>query len=148
MTQAVPLNESSVAHVTAGAGVVADQRPSEQTDGAGDVVIHVGTDDEVVEALRAYAGRTGTRLEMEYESGVRDEGFVAAAAWATNVGRWMDSRVEEVAEVGLALEGTPAVGVVSLHIANGYLGLILAAERLKYEVHFHSGSARHVWRGI
>jgi len=57
------------------------------------------------------------------------EGFVAAAAGANgHVGRLMHPRVEVVTEVGLAPKGALAVGAVGLHIANGYLGLFLAAE--------------------
>ena len=40
----------------------------------------------------------------------------------------MHPRIEVVTKVGLALEGTLAVGAVGLHVANGYLGLFLAAE--------------------
>jgi len=67
---------------------------------------------------------------MEYESSVRDEGLVAAAAGATHVGRLMHPRVEVVTEVGLALEGTLAVGAVGLHITNGCLEFCSAAEAL------------------
>ena len=81
----------------------AAQRASEQAGGV-DVVVRVSADDEAVEPFARHAGRTGARLEVEYESGVRDEGFVATAAWATHVGQLMHPRVEVVAEVGLALE--------------------------------------------
>jgi len=65
---------------------------------------------------------------MEYESSVRDEGLVAAAARTTYVGRLMHLRVEVVVEVGLALEETLAVGAVCLHVANGCLAPCLPAE--------------------
>ena len=68
---------------------------------------------------------------MEYESSVRDEGLVAPAAGATHVGRLMHLRVEVVPEVGLAMEGTLAVGAGRWHVANGCLAPCLAAECLK-----------------
>ena len=106
----------------------AAQRASQQAGGVGDVIVRVGADDEAVEPFARHAGRTGARLEMEYESGVRDEGLIAAAAGATHVGRLMHLRIEVVAEVGLALEGTLAVGAVELRVSNGCLGPCLAAE--------------------
>jgi len=106
----------------------AAQRPSKQAGGVGDVVICVGADNDAVELFARQAGRTGARLEMEYKSSVRDEGLVAAAAGAAHVGWLMHLRVEVVEEVGLALEGTLAVGAVRLHVANGYLAPCLPTE--------------------
>ena len=65
-------------------------------------------------------GRIGARLEMEYESGVRDEGLVAAATRATYVGELMHLRVDVVAEIVLALEGTLTVDAVGLHAGNRF----------------------------
>ena len=48
---------------------------------------------------------------------MRDEGFVAAEAGAAHINRLMYPRVEVVAEVGLALEGTAAVGAPKMYIA-------------------------------
>ena len=106
----------------------AAQRPSKQAGRVSDVVICVGADDDVVELFPRHERRTRARLEMEYESSVRDEGLVAAAAGATHVGRLVHLRVEVVAGVGLALEGTLAVGSVRLHVANGFLAPCLRAE--------------------
>ena len=106
----------------------AAQRRSKQAGGVSDVVVCVGADDDAVELFPRHERRTGARLEMEYESSVRDEGLVAAAAGATHVGRLVHLRVEVVAEVGLALEGTLAVGSVRLHVANGFLAPCLRAE--------------------
>ena len=101
----------------------AAQSASEQAGGVGDVVVRVGADDETIELFAYHTGQAGVRLGMEYESNVRDEGLVAAAARTTHVGRLMHPQVEVMAEVGLALEGPLAVGAVGFHVANGCLGL-------------------------
>ena len=90
----------------------AAQRRSKQAGGVSDVVVCVGADDDAVELFARHAGRTGARLEMEYESSVRGEGLVAAAAGTTHVGRLMHLRVEVVEEVGLALERLQSVQYV------------------------------------
>lgn len=72
MTQAL-IRGPIVAHVIAGAG--GSERPSGPVSkrvGVGDVVVRVDADDEAVELFARHAGRTSARLEMEYESGVRD----------------------------------------------------------------------------
>ena len=112
--------------MTAGAG--GSERPSKQAGGVSDIVICVGTDDDAVELFACHAGRTGAGLKMEYGSSVRDEGLVATVAGAKHIGQLMGPRVEVVAEVGLALEGTLAVSVARLHVANGCLAPRLSAE--------------------
>ena len=65
---------------------------------------------------------------MEYESGVRGEGLVAAAARATYVDRLMHLQVDVVVGIGLALKVTLTVGAVGLRIGNGFPGPFLAVK--------------------
>jgi len=70
--------------------LIAAHGPREQAVRIGDVVVRVGADNETVELLAGHAGRARARLEVEDERGVRDEGLVAAAAWAAHVSRSME----------------------------------------------------------
>jgi hypothetical protein len=51
-----------------------------------------------------HAEFAGARFKVGYQCGMRDEGPVAAAAWASYVGRSVKLRVEVVAEVALTLK--------------------------------------------
>ena len=110
--------------------LIAAHGPGEQAGRVGDVVVRVGADDETVELLAGHAGRARARLEVENERGVRDEGLGAAAAGAAHVGRSMNPRVEVVAEVGLALEGTAAVCAIDVHVAIVRLEFLVGPEWL------------------
>ena len=53
--------------------LIAAHGSREQPVRVGDVVVRIGADDETVELLAGHAGRTGARLKVEKERGVRDE---------------------------------------------------------------------------
>ena len=115
-------------------GLGVAQGSCEQARRVRDVVVRVGADDEAVELFARHAGRTGSRLEVEEECGVRDERLGAATARAAHVGGPMHLRVEVVPEVGLVLEGPLTVGAVSVHIAIVCLQLCVGIEWLYHAV--------------
>ena len=89
-SNARPFHERSVAHVTAGTGgSYRPIGPREQAGRVADVVVCVGADYKTVELLAGHAGRTYTRLEVENERSVGDEGLVAAEAGAAHVSQSM-----------------------------------------------------------
>jgi len=64
------------------------QRPGEQALGVRDVVSLVRADDEAVEFFACHAGRAGPRFDVKHKRTVRDEGAIAATAWAAHSG-WL-----------------------------------------------------------
>jgi hypothetical protein len=124
--------------------LVAAQWTQEQARGVRDVVVRVGADDEPVELFACHEGFACARFEVGHQCGMRDEGPVAATAWAPCVGR-SELRVEVVAAVVLTLEGPPAVGAVGVPIRIVFLELCVAPECLHVAAAGSVVVCRHMW---
>jgi hypothetical protein len=107
---AAPLNESSVAHVTACTG--GWERPSgpvSKRAGLDEVVVRVGADDEAVEPFVRHAGTA--RDSCPTRNGVRERHSKRKGLLQP---RPVDApRVVVLTEVGLAFEGTIAVDAIA-----------------------------------